>query len=193
MNRFVLALLACVALIASPRVVLAQEATPQPTPSDWMAYDDPAMHFHAPEGFQPIGQRQIPVNKLGDDPTVVAGWIYPSKDHYRRLVIQQEFFQGDVNAFISQYENQLRDQYESPLFKGKQNIALKNGMPAIFEAMTTGSGFNVQKFYMLLWADGQRGVVVLLNAPVDDLNDADARRLLSDASAVRYPVGRGDL
>jgi hypothetical protein len=193
MIRFAFALLVCAALVASPRIVLAQGATPQPTPSDWMAYDDPAMHFRAPVGFQPIGQRQIPVTKLGDDPMVVAGWIYPQKDHLRRLVIQQEYFQGDVHAFQSEYEGQLRDQYDTPLFKDKQNLALKNGMPAIFEVMTTGEGFNVQKFYMLLWADGQRGVVILLNAPVNDLNDADALRIVSDASAVRYPVGRGDL
>lgn len=193
MNRIALALLACAALIASPRVVLAQEATPQPTPADWMVYDDPAMHFHAPAGFQPVGQRQIPLSKLGDAPAVVAGWIYPDKDHPRRLIIQQEFFHGDVNAYQSQYEGQLRDQYDTPLFKNKQNIALKNGMPAIFEEMTTGSGFNVEKLYLLMWADGARGVTLVLQAQVNDLNGTIARQLLSDASAVRYPTGRGDL
>lgn len=193
MKRIALIVLACAALIAAPRGLLAQEATPQPTPSDWMVYDDPAMHFHAPAGFQPVGQRQIPVNKLGDDPTIVAGWIDPDKNHPRRIIIQQEFFTGDVHGFQSEFEGQLRDQFDTPLFKDKENIALKNGMPAIFEAMTSGSGFNVQKFYFLIWADGQRGVAITLQGPLNDLDSTKARQLLSDASAVRYPVGRGDL
>jgi len=192
MKRIALLLLACAVLVVAPRLSVAQEETPQPTPADWMVYDDPAMHFQAPAGFQPVGQRQVPVNKLGDDPTIVAAWIYPNRDHPRKLLIQQEYFQGDVNAFVPEYENQLRDQFNSPLFKSKQNLSLRNGMPAVFEAMTAGEGFNVQKFYLLMWADGQRGVAVLLQTQVNDIGDADARRLMSDASAVRYPTGRGN-
>jgi hypothetical protein len=193
MKRIALTLLACAALVVSPRVLLAQDATPQPTPSDWMVYDDPAMHFHAPAGWYPVGQRQIPANKLSDDPTIVAAWVYPDKDHPRKLVIQQEYFQGDVNAYQPEYENQVRDQVDTPLFKNKQNIKLKNGMPAIFEEMTSGSGFNVQKFYLLMWADGVRGVSILLQAQLNDLDDAKAREIMSDASATRYPTDRGDL
>jgi hypothetical protein len=195
MKRTVLTLLACAVLIASPRVLLAQDqdAAPQATPADWMVYDDPAMHFHAPAGFQPVGQRQIPANKLGDDPSVVAAWVFPDKDHPRKLLIQQEYFQGDANGYQAEYEGQLRDQFESPLFKNKQNIALRNGMPAIFEEMTTGEGFNVQKYYLLMWADGQRGVTILLQTLPNDLDGTKARQLMSDVSAVRYPTERGDL
>jgi hypothetical protein len=190
MKRTALILLACAALIGVPRALLAQDATPQPTPADWMVYDDPAMHFHAPAGFQPVGQRQIPVDKLQDDPSIVAAWVYPNKDHPRKLIIQQEYFSGDANAFQSQFESQLRDQFDTPLFKDKQNIALRNGMPAIFEAMTSGSGFNVQKFYLLMWADGQRGVAIVLQTQVNDIDDNAARQLMSDATAVKYPTNR---
>ncbi|HTZ56155.1 MAG TPA: hypothetical protein VMB20_13950 [Candidatus Acidoferrum sp.] len=193
MKRIALLLIACAALIAPPCALFAQEATPQPTPSDWMVYDDPAMHFHAPVGFQPIGQRQIPANKLGDDPVIVAGWVYPDRNNPRRLVIQQEFFTGDVHAFQSQYESQLRDEFDTPLFKDKQDTSLRNGMPAVFEEMTSGSGFNVQKFYFLMWADGQRGVAIGLQVQVNDLDGVKARQLLSDVTAVRYPIDRGDL
>ncbi len=192
MKRIALILLACVALIGVPRALLAQDedATPQPTPADWMVYDDPAMHFRAPDGFRPVGQRQIPVEKLGDDPTIVAAWIYPDKDNPRRLVIQQESFTGDYNAFQGEFESQLRDQFDTPLFKNKETIKLRNGMPAIFEEMTSGSGFNVQKFYLLMWADGERGVAVTLQTQVNDLDETKARQLMSDATAVRYPDNR---
>jgi hypothetical protein len=192
MKRTALILLACVALVAAPRNLLAQDATPQPTPSDWMVYDDPAMHFHAPAGWYPIGQRQITPDKLGDDPVIVAAWVFPDKDHPRKLVIQQEYFQGDLNAWQPEYEGQLRDQVDTPLFKNKQNIKLRNGMPALFEQMTSGSGFNVQKFYLLMWADGTRGVAIMINSQLnDDLDDTKARQIMSDATAVRYPTDRG--
>ncbi|HTV74794.1 MAG TPA: hypothetical protein VME66_13945 [Candidatus Acidoferrales bacterium] len=190
MNRITLLMaVASVAFIATfaPLRLLAQDATPAPTPSDWMVYDDQAMHFHAPAGFVPVGQRQISLDNLKDDPTVVAGWIYPDKNHPRRLLIQQEFFDGDVNGFQAEYEGQMRNVFDSPLFKDKQHTSLRNGMPAIFEVMTTGSGFSVQKFYLLMWADGQRGVVVVLQTQIDDIDAPTARQLMSDATAVRYP------
>lgn len=189
-RAFVILVLVCAAALVSPVALRAQQATPMPTPADWQVYDDPAMHFHAPDGFRPIGQRQISVEKLGDDPVIVAAWIYPDKDHPRRLIIQQEYFEGDYKAFDSQLESQLRDQYDNPFFKNKQDTKLRNGMPAEFMEMSAGSGFNVQKFYILLWSDGQRGVAVLLQSQLNDLDGDSARRLMSDASAVRYPINR---
>lgn len=156
-----------------------------------MVYDDPAMHFHAPSGWQPIGQRQIAINKLGEDPTVVAAWLNPDQNHPFRIVIQQEYFQGtNADSFLSQYEGQLRDNFDQPLFKNKQHISLKNGMPAIYEEMTSGSGFNVSKIYIVVWADGSRGVAMIVSGPLNDLNEARARQFLSDVSAVRYPSER---
>jgi hypothetical protein len=63
-------------------------------------------------------------------------------------------------------------------------------MPAEFMEMSTGSGFNVAKFYILLWSDGQRGISILLSAQLNDLSGDAAQRLMSDATAVRYPTGR---
>lgn len=182
--------LVCAAMIGSPLALLAQDATPAPTPADWMVYEDAAMHFQAPPGFRPVGQRQIDAQKLTDDPEIVAGWVYPDKDHPRRLVIQQEFFEGDYKAFQSEFEGQLRDKVDDPFFKNKQDTKLRNGMPAEFMEMSSGSGFNVQKFYILLWADGQRGVAITLQAQLNDLSGDAALRLMSNVTAVRYPVGR---
>jgi hypothetical protein len=63
-------------------------------------------------------------------------------------------------------------------------------MPAMFVEMTSGEGFNVQKAYVLLWADGQRGVALVLMTQLNDISADTARQLLSDVTAVRYPVGR---
>ncbi len=188
----VIVVLAYAAMFGSPLPLLAQDAnaTPQPTPSDWMVYEDPAMYFRAPDGFRPVGQRQIDVEKLGDDPKIVAAWVQPDPNHPRRLVVEQEYFEGDYQAFEAQLESSLRDQFDDPFFKGKEQTTLRNGMPAEFMEMSSGSGFNVQKFYILFWADGQRGVAIMLQTQLNDLDGVAARRLMSDVTAVRYPVGR---
>jgi hypothetical protein len=189
-RALLITILVCAALAVAPLRLLAQESTPQPTPADWMVYEDPAMHFRAPAGWQPVGQRQIDAQKLTDDPVVVAAWVYPDRDHPRKLVINQEFFEGDYKAFEAQLEQQLRGQFTDPFFKNKQDVKLRNGMPAEFMEMSTGSGFNVAKFYILLWSDGQRGISILLSAQLNDLSGDAAQRLMSDATAVRYPTGR---
>jgi hypothetical protein len=185
--------IALVAFVASPAMLRAQaqaqvQAGPTPDPQ---VYDDPAMHFRAPSGFVGIGQRQIGVEKLGDDPSIVAGWVYPDKDHPRRLVLQQEYYEGDVTGFDAVLEGQMRDQFQSAVFKNKKNTSLRNGMPAIFVEMTSGEGFSVQKAYVLLWADGQRGVALILMTQLNDVSDDTAREILSDVTAVRYPANRG--
>jgi hypothetical protein len=192
MKRAALLLIAALAaLFASPTALRAQLPPPPATPTpDPLVYSDPAMSFRAPDGFVAVGQRKIDVSKLGDDPEIVAGWIYPNKDHPRRLYIAQEYFEGSVADFDGVYEEQLRGQADNALFKNKQNIALKNGMPAMFMEMTSGEGFSSQKIYILMWADSQRGVAVVLQTQLGDIDATTARVMLSDASAVRYPIDR---
>ena len=177
-------------LLALLMVLLAQAApTPAPTPTpDWHVYQDKAMYFRAPDGFFPVGQRTIDIKDLGDDPEVVAAWIYPKQGHERRLAIQQEYFEGDASGFEGTFKSQLRGQYDSTFFRDETHTTLKNGMPAMFMEMTTGEGFNIQKIYFLVWADGQRGVAIGLQTQLDDINEETARQILSDVTAVRYPI-----
>jgi hypothetical protein len=192
MKRATLVLLAVLAaIVASPRPLHAQLPPPPPAPTpDPMVYTDPAMTFQAPTGFAPVGQRQIAVDKLGEDPEIVAGWIGTDKNHPRRLFIQQEYFEGSVEDFDSVYEEQVRGNSDNALFKDKQNVSLKNGMPAMFMDMTSGEGFDEQKVYILMWADSQRGVAVVLQTQLGDLDATTARSLMSDVSAVKYPSQR---
>ncbi len=186
-----IALVAVLAIVATPASLRAQVSTADagPTP-DPQVYNDPAMHFRAPKGYYSIGQHPVSVDKLGDDAQVVAGWVYPDRDRPRRLALQQEYYEGNAAGFDGVLEQQLRDSFQTAVFKNKQNTTLKNGMPAVFMEMTAGEGFSVQKAYILLWTDGQRGVALILLTKIDDIDAATARQTLSDVSAVRYPVGR---
>ena len=39
-------------------------------------------------------------------------------------------------------------------------MTLLNGMPAYFVEVAYGSGFDARKEYAIVWADGQRGIVL---------------------------------
>jgi len=189
---FLCALVAAAAVLAWPGVSRAQLIpTPPPTPTpDPQVYQDAAMWFRAPDAFRPGGQRHVSLDDLGQDMIPLAVWIYPNKDHPRRIILQAESFQGSVGDWDGEFEQQMRSQFDSPLFRDRTNFALKNGMPAMFMTMSSGEGFNVQKFYIVIWADSQRGMALMLVAGLDDLSDAAARAMLSDVTAVQYPLDR---
>jgi hypothetical protein len=188
MKRFAPILAALLTLL--PSLALAQGAPqgaqPQGDPS---VYDDPAMHFQAPAGYKLLGKHPVSEEDLGEDPQTVAGWSSGDKPP-KVIVIQQESYDGDLSGFDGVFEQQLRSQFDDALISHKESISLQNGMPAMFMEMTAGSGFNERKGYVVLWADGARGVAITLMAQLGDVDEATAKRVLSDASAVRYPVGR---
>jgi hypothetical protein len=185
MKRFASLLALSVMLVASP--AFAQESPDQPT--DPTVYDDPAMHFQAPAGYKLLAKHPIDEARLSDDPQTVAGWTSADKPP-KVILIQQESYEGDVTGFDGVFEQQLRQQLQDALISHKESISLRNGMPAMFMDITAGSGFNERKGYAVIWADGARGVAIMLMTQLGDMDDATAKRLLSNASAVRYPVGR---
>lgn len=186
------ALLACAIVIgwvAGSRAQDIPTAPPTPTP-DPHVYTDRAMSFRAPADYIALGQRKISASELDtDNPTVLAVWAYPSKDTPRRIVLSAEPFDGlNVSDWDGQFEQQMRGQFDSVLFKDKSHIALSNGMPAMFMSMSTGEGFSAQKFFCVIWVDGQRGMSVMLQDAYDDLTPERARAVLTaNLTAVRYP------
>ena len=191
MNRFALLVLAL--LLTVPLAVSAQsgpEATPTPAPINPHEYNDPAMHFVAPAGWFLVGYRLLQVDDLGDDPEVVAGWAGPDRSKPQAITITQQSFEGDVQGFEERFENGVRQQFDSVLIKNKESMSLKNGMPAYFVDVTYGSGFDSRKEYAVIWSDGARGVAITITARTGELDAATAKKLISDVSAVRYPLGR---
>ncbi|HEV7180314.1 MAG TPA: hypothetical protein VGN11_10585 [Candidatus Baltobacteraceae bacterium] len=195
MNRFALALLALIAI--APFSVSAQTEpgapasavwTPSPKPMNPHEFNDPAMHFVAPSTWVLVGLRVIPIDQLGDDPGVVAGWSNPTTP--QAIIISQQLFEGDASAFEVRFENDTRQKSDGVLIKSKQAMSLKNGMPAYFIDATYGSGFNTRKQFSVIWADGTRGVSITVTGRIGEIDADTAKKLLSDVSAVRYPTGR---
>jgi hypothetical protein len=188
----VVAALAVLTLIfASSHRALAQDDTPQPYPSaDPHTYDDPAMHFQAPKGYHLIARRLLSVDELGD-PQIVAGWVKdPGQQDMRAITISVEQFQGSVDDYKTTVSNEIRSKLADAIVANQQRTQTPNGMPAYFLSVTSGSGFNGQKIFELIWADGTRGVSISISGALGSLKEDEARKALANVSAVRYPLGR---
>ena len=174
------------ALVLLPVTAAAQVAAPTPTPNPHV-YSDEAMTFTAPTEWLWMGEKKIPVTELSDSPQVVAGWIIPEGSRTKRLLIQQQSFEGPLDNFLSNYKETLRGAYDNIQIRGEEHMALKNGMPAVYMESTTGEGFSATKIYSVIWIDGVRGIALLVIAPVGEMTKSSALKALSNASAVRYP------
>jgi hypothetical protein len=179
MNRIAVIALALFAVVA-PAVVIA----------DVVQYNDPAMSFTAPQGFYPV---PVPTHDpaVFDNPAVVAAFVHnPGKSDATQIVIRMQNFEGDFNAFETSVENDMRTQSSSDVFIKKSATKLSNGMPAFWQEVTMGSGFEQMKIFGYAWSDGVRGVQLSITGRNGSVDESTAKRLLADVSAVAYPKYR---
>ncbi|HKU81711.1 MAG TPA: hypothetical protein VJP76_06030 [Candidatus Tumulicola sp.] len=189
MKRAAFAAIALAAALLPPGALRAQ-IPPPPTPSpDPHTYSDPAMNFTAPAGALLVGRRIVPVEQLGQDLEPVAIWVlHPGKEDMRTITIAMESFTGAPDQWEGQFESQMHNSGDGVLIRGKTAMSLLNGMPANFVEVTSGSGFTSRKQFAVVWADGQRGIALSVTCRLGDVSAEEAKGLLKNATAVRYPV-----
>jgi len=190
MNRVLLAMVLC-AWTFAPSLALAQvQQQAQPEAAAASRFADPAMAFVAPDGY--VNKNIPPHDPINfDQPTVVAAFVKNEGRHDASVIqIQMENFNGDVKGFEVNAENELREQIDGVFVKNKQLTTLSNGMPAYFEEVTIGDGFDEMKRYQYLWTDGVRGVILSVTGRYGEISEQQAKQLLADASAVRFPIER---
>jgi hypothetical protein len=187
----VIALSALVAIVLGSSHSVRAQDTPQPYPSaDPHTYDDPAMHFEAPKDYYLVERRLLSVDDLGD-PQTVAVWVKnPGRQDLRTLTISMEQYTGDVDQYETNVSNDVRTKIDDAIVANKVRTTTPNGMPAYFLSITSGSGFEGQKQYELIWSDGVRGVSITVSGRLGDLQADEARATVANVSAVRYPSGR---
>lgn len=163
---------------------------PPPTPTpDPHTYSDPAMTFNAPSDAVLAGRLDVPVTELGPDLKLVAIWVlYPGKEYTRSISLSMEAYEGPPDQWEGQFESQTHGSQEGTLIRNKQPITLLNGMPAYFVEIAYGEGFDAKKEYAIVWADGQRGVVLAETMRLGDGGADEAKRVLKQVTAVRYPL-----
>ncbi len=169
--------------------VRAQIPVPTPSP-DLHLYSDPGMNFMAPPEAVLLGRRYLKPSELGDELQSVAVWaVRPGKEDMRTIQLSMEAFDGPPDQWEGQFESQMHSAGGNGLLiRNKTPMSLLNGMPASFVEVTSGSGFTTQKQFAIVWADGQRGIVLSESSRLGDANAEEAKRLLHDVSATRYPI-----
>lgn len=182
MNRFVLTLVLCG--FAAAAVPAAAQNAPQPQNS----YSDPAMSFTAPAGYTGSSRPYNPQD-LGEAATVATFVKDSGKADMRVIQIQLERYDGPLSGYETLAENELRGQTDG-VFVTKHPATLSNGMPAVWEEVSVGAGFQEMKRWEYLWVDGFRGVVVSITGRYGELSEAQAKADLASASGVRYPSYR---
>lgn len=176
--------------VSAPALVLAQDAAPQAAaaaPS--MQYNDPAMSFTAPDGFKPL---PVPSHDpaVFEDPAVMAAYV---KDAGSRsamsIVLRMQNYDGSPDGWATTSDNDLRSA-SNGAFINRTASKLANGMPVFWEEVTVGTGFDQIKTYQYIWADGVRGVTLALTCRDGVINGDQAKKLLSNVTAVAYPKYR---
>ncbi|MBV9717785.1 MAG: hypothetical protein JOZ77_00550 [Candidatus Eremiobacteraeota bacterium] len=171
-------------------LLLAQVTEPTPSP-DPHVYSDAAMSFTAPSDAVLVNRQPAPAESLGQDLQPVAAWVLHAGQEDARLIqIAMEAYSGPPAQWESQFESQTHSSQEGVLIRNRTPMTLSNGMPAYFVEVAYGSGFDAKKEFAIVWADGQRGIVLSETVRLGDATADEARAALKQASAVRYPAGQ---
>jgi hypothetical protein len=188
MTRRYSLLFAALLALSCATPVRAQVVEPTPAP-DPRIYTDPAMTFTAPANAYLVERQVLPPNQLGQDLQPVAAWVLnPGKEDTRTIELSMEAFDGPPEQWESQFESQTHSSQDGTLIRNKTPMALLNGMPAYFVEVAYGSGFDAKKEYAIVWADGQRGIVLSETTRLGDTTAEEAKEVLKQVTAVRYPL-----
>ena len=189
MKNRLLPLLIFVAFAAAATGV-PRAKVPVPTPSpDPHTYADPAMNFTAPPEAVLMGRRTVALKDLGNDLETLASWvIHPGKENAYTINLSMEGFVGPPDQWEAQFESQTHSSNDDVMIRNKTPMALTNGMPATFVEVSYGSGFDSRKQFAVVWADGQRGIVLSVISRLGDVSADQAKAMLHDVSATAYPV-----
>ena len=118
----------------------------------------------------------------------VAAWVLnPGKEDARTIQLSMEAFEGPPDQWEAQFESQTHSSQDGTLIRNKTPMSLLNGMPAYFVEVAYGSGFDAKKEYAIVWADGQRGIVLSETSRLGDASADEAKAALKQVTAVRYP------
>ena len=188
MKRFGLFFVVLLTIASGARVLAQVPPPPTPTP-DPQTYSDAAMNYTAPPDAVLVKRQEIALGELGDDLQPIAMWVLnPGKEDARTITLSMEAYTAEPSPWEGQFESQTHGAQEGTLIRNKPPMTLLNGMPATFVEVAYGSGFDAKKEYAVVWADGQRGVVLAETTRMGDGSDEEARRVLKQVTAVRYPL-----
>jgi hypothetical protein len=189
MKNRTLALVAALAGASFVGTSLAIAATAATSP---LSYDDPGMHFQAPDGWLRFpGPEESTSPGLDQKTTLVAYGFANGKNDSRVISITAEPFEGTLDGAESSHETELRNGSDTTLVDKKMKVTLANGMPAWFLRVSQGSDpFTAVRLYQYVVYDGTREIVTTYSGRQFNFSEDDAKKALASLYVVVYPNHR---
>ena len=183
MNLRVTSLLAALALGLGGRTAAAEP----------LSYDDPGMHFRAPDGWTRIELRKpegADQDASDGAPVALFGW-HAGQNDQRTIAITIKPFSGTLAGLESQHESDLRGGSEGTFVDKRTQTTLPNGMPIYVVRVSQGSevGHFIRRYDYLIF-DGERGIDVAFIGRPNDFDEKDVQAALASLYVVAYPRRR---
>ncbi len=159
--------------------------------ADPLSYDDPGMHFKAPDGWTRVETPPFDADS-SDKQTVAVFTYHAGKRDERSIVITIEPYSDSLDAFEHGHESDARSGSDSAFIEEHEKVALANGMPAYYFKVRTGDvggGRDVERCEYLV-IDTQRAIDVAFVGAVGEFSDKDVKEALSSLYVVVYPGRR---
>lgn len=148
------------------------------------------MAFTAPTEFYRVPMAPHDPARF-DQPAVMAAWVTnPGKREQITITITMENHDGSLDGYEMLSENEVRDKVDSVFFKKHELTKLQNGMPAYWQELSIGSGFDTLKRFDYVWIDGTRGITLAITGRYGVLDEPMAKKALATVAAVQYPKDR---
>ncbi len=171
--------------------------TPKAQAAGSLSYDDPGMHFKAPDGWERI---DVPSGDAtggggaaggGDAPPAAVFMYDRGRLDQRTIIIDIKSEADSLDAFERGHESDLRQQAGNDTHVDKRTqVTLSNGMPAYLLQVTSGDGLASLRRYEYLVYDGTRDIDVAYFGHQGEFDEKDALAALSSLYVVAYPHDR---
>ncbi len=156
-----------------------------------LSYDDPGMHFKAPDGWQRIDVPSGDSANSQDKPPVAVFAFDPGHSDAQTIIITIRTADSDsLDAFERSHEGDLRQGSDSTNVDKRTHVTLANGMPAYLVQTTSGDGLQSIRRYEYLVYDGARDIDVAFAGHQGEFTEKQALAALSTLYVVAYPGDR---
>jgi len=159
-----------------------------PALADGPTYDDPGMHFQAPDGWTKLDLPSPSADADSDAPTPVAAFVFDQgRFEQRTITITVKEYSDTLDAFKGEQTSQLRSSSDSAFISQQDKTTLSNGMPAYFidARLTSQSGADTYRAEYLV-IDTKRAIDVAYTSQ-EDFSVKDAKAALASLYVVVYP------
>ncbi|GAC1306391.1 MAG: hypothetical protein NVSMB21_09090 [Vulcanimicrobiaceae bacterium] len=163
-------------------------ATPDP-----LAYDDPGMHFRAPDGWTRVVTSDAAPDAGSSNAPPAAVFVRDAgRAEQRTIVIDIQPYDGTLDGFERSRETELHSQTDGTFVDRHTKTTLSNGMPAYFLQVSQPSGAagHQRRRYDYLVYDLARSIDVAYIGRYGDFDEADVKAALASLSVVVYPRRR---